>query len=198
MFKRGKLSNLPEGLTEHLKKFTHRTTNNNLVHLPENVNKISVTVKNACGEFSEIIKSYENLKEKSMNNVTSKQKAVENFHSENKPKKETYLTSSPAEFLVKQHMTCSAAMGIKDDDNNSVSSPPPQISKDNLQSKGEIKKYDCSPVQVSKPMKDYSHLIYPEKIRISSKMRKQGSLYKLNDCYYDVDGEFLYRVPGMS
>lgn len=40
-------------------------------------------------------------------------------------------------------------------------------------------------------------LKYPEKIRIPKEKYKRGSTYKVNDCFYDYDGEFLYRVPGM-
>lgn len=36
-----------------------------------------------------------------------------------------------------------------------------------------------------------------ERIFIPQKLRKRGATFKLNDCYYDDDGEFLYRVPGM-
>lgn len=60
------------------------------------------------------------------------------------------------------------------------------------------KKHQPSQIQVSKtPKQDYSFLEYPLKIRIPDKVRKKGGLYKLNDCYYNGDGYFLYRVPGM-
>lgn len=39
---------------------------------------------------------------------------------------------------------------------------------------------------------------YPERIRIPKKAYKRGATYKVNDCYYDHDGKFLYRVLGMS
>lgn len=39
--------------------------------------------------------------------------------------------------------------------------------------------------------------VIPEKIKIPCHLKGKGRLYKLDDCYYDVDGEFLYRVPGM-
>ncbi|XP_026750016.2 uncharacterized protein LOC113510708 [Galleria mellonella] len=39
---------------------------------------------------------------------------------------------------------------------------------------------------------------YPERIRIPKKAYKKGATYKINDCYYDHDGKFLYRVLGMS
>lgn len=38
---------------------------------------------------------------------------------------------------------------------------------------------------------------YPEKITIPEDKRVEGKIYKVNDCYYDEKGRFLYRVPGM-
>ncbi|KAL9873330.1 uncharacterized protein ACN2A1_014428 [Glossina fuscipes fuscipes] len=37
-----------------------------------------------------------------------------------------------------------------------------------------------------------------DRIYIPRKLRRQGATYRLEDCYYDYDGEFLYRVPGMT
>ncbi|XP_052868566.1 uncharacterized protein LOC128274409 [Anopheles cruzii] len=37
-----------------------------------------------------------------------------------------------------------------------------------------------------------------EFIQIPKKLYKKGATYQLDDCFYDDDGEFLYRVPGMT
>ncbi|XP_045776033.1 uncharacterized protein LOC123874594 [Maniola jurtina] len=39
---------------------------------------------------------------------------------------------------------------------------------------------------------------YPERIRIPKKAYQRGATYKVNDCFYDYDGRFLYRVIGMT
>lgn len=39
---------------------------------------------------------------------------------------------------------------------------------------------------------------YPERIRIPKKAYKKGATYKVDDCFYDDDGRFLYRVIGMT
>lgn len=39
---------------------------------------------------------------------------------------------------------------------------------------------------------------YPDRIRIPRKAYQRGVTYKVNDCYYDDDGRFLYRVPGLE
>lgn len=37
----------------------------------------------------------------------------------------------------------------------------------------------------------------PHRIRIPKEEWKEGSLYKVNDCFYNDRGYFLYRVPGL-
>lgn len=37
-----------------------------------------------------------------------------------------------------------------------------------------------------------------DKIYIPRKLYKKGKIYKLYDCFYDDDGEFLYRVPNLT
>lgn len=39
---------------------------------------------------------------------------------------------------------------------------------------------------------------YPESIKIPKNKYQKGKVYQLRDCYYDDDGEFLYRVPGLK
>lgn len=39
---------------------------------------------------------------------------------------------------------------------------------------------------------------YRERVYIPRKVYKRGATYKINDCFYDDDGEFLYRVPGLG
>ncbi|XP_017879956.1 uncharacterized protein LOC108624878 [Ceratina calcarata] len=38
---------------------------------------------------------------------------------------------------------------------------------------------------------------YVNRIRIPRNVYKAGMTYRIKDCYYDDDGEFLYRVPGL-
>jgi len=40
-------------------------------------------------------------------------------------------------------------------------------------------------------------LEYAKPIKIAKQLYKPGMTYRINDCYYDDDGEFLYRVPGV-
>lgn len=38
----------------------------------------------------------------------------------------------------------------------------------------------------------------PGRIQVPAKKWKKGCTFKIDDCYYDDDGTFLYRVPGMK
>ena len=44
----------------------------------------------------------------------------------------------------------------------------------------------------------FDKLKIQEKIKIPRKEWKKGKIYKVNDCFYSDDGEFLYRVPGLD
>jgi hypothetical protein len=43
-----------------------------------------------------------------------------------------------------------------------------------------------------------TELEYTKSINITKQLYKKGKTYRINDCYYDDDGEFLYRVPGIQ
>ena len=38
---------------------------------------------------------------------------------------------------------------------------------------------------------------YAKRIKIPKNAFKEGMTYRIKDCYYDDDGEFLYRIPGL-
>lgn len=40
--------------------------------------------------------------------------------------------------------------------------------------------------------------VVKEKIYIPRKLYKKGKLFRLRDCFYDDQGDFLYRVPGLT
>lgn len=42
-----------------------------------------------------------------------------------------------------------------------------------------------------------TELSYTKPIKIAKHLYKPGMTYRISDCYYDDDGEFLYRVPGV-
>lgn len=62
-----------------------------------------------------------------------------------------------------------------------------------------LERYTSNEVIVSpEDIQKYEMAKIKDKIYIPRKMRQKGATYKVEDCYYDDDGEFLYRVPGMT
>lgn len=62
-----------------------------------------------------------------------------------------------------------------------------------------VQKYETSDVQSSEAeLKKLSMPAIQDQISIPKALYRRGATYKLRDCYYDDDGEFLYRVPGMT
>lgn len=195
-FKEGKYTNLPQELVQHLEKFTNRPSN--LTSIEPNTKQ--VTMNNSIrGEFSEIIESYEDMKNKRQPVDNSKTDSDEEMELQ-KPLKETYLMTKPSNFVNRKHITWRE---LNKASNNPEDNLPQvhdtQNSVNNISSAlQKIKKHESKEIQLNKATKDYSHLIYPQRITIPKGKLKKGCLYKLNDCYYDDDGEFLYRVPGMT
>lgn len=62
-----------------------------------------------------------------------------------------------------------------------------------------VPKYEMTTTQPSESeFRKLTMVAIRDYIKIPKHMWKEGATYKLNDCYYDHDGEFLYRVPGMT
>uniref|UniRef100_A0A1B0A3J7 Uncharacterized protein n=1 Tax=Glossina pallidipes TaxID=7398 RepID=A0A1B0A3J7_GLOPL len=60
-------------------------------------------------------------------------------------------------------------------------------------------KFSSSEVVISaEDSKRFAMSTVKDRIYIPRKLRRKGATYRLEDCYYDYDGEFLYRVPGMT
>uniref|UniRef100_A0A1A9VPG8 Uncharacterized protein n=1 Tax=Glossina austeni TaxID=7395 RepID=A0A1A9VPG8_GLOAU len=60
-------------------------------------------------------------------------------------------------------------------------------------------KFSSSEVVISaEDSKRFAMSTVKDRIYIPRKLRRKGATYRLEDCYYDDDGEFLYRVPGMT
>ncbi|XP_023019021.1 uncharacterized protein [Leptinotarsa decemlineata] len=217
-FKKGEFPDLPKDLVEHLNKFSNRALTFKRFIKPTNKNEITVTKQSSPSDFSEIITSYKKLKNKNKEIESEVEITME------EPKKflkashvDTFLTVPKNEMKDRRDVTLSqlqdnieqkALKGsqLSEDEKlilNDFKEPKEQVvaplmyqedsfalqNKYNTESGGAI---------ATKTVRDYSHLIYPEKIQIPSDKVKRGYTYRLNDCYYDYDGEFLYRVPGMG
>ncbi|CAG9860989.1 unnamed protein product [Phyllotreta striolata] len=216
-FNRGNLKNLPSHLVEHLQKFTNRKRITQPVfQKPEVINR-----PKGRTEFSEIITSYHNLKNKDASDETSRNISLDLRHSFTQNQNNV---NEGALIIEKSNLTDKRVTTLKGlqeriekkvSKGKDLSEEEKLIYKDLAEPKSEetcinIKNEDLVAISenkyttssghlmMAKKEKDYSHLIYPEKISIPKKLKKRGYTYKLNDCYYDDDGQFLYRVPGMD
>ncbi|CAH0553814.1 unnamed protein product [Brassicogethes aeneus] len=199
LFKKGKLGELPDDLRDHLRKFTNRALN--LKPFEAQQNKILIeSQKKIGGEFSEIITSYEKLKNKDAN--TNKNVLLEEVES-SKPKGDKQLaTLHNLQKRIEGEIEANKDVAKEDLILVQGLKPKESVGIETI----KLKQSDISIAQnkytsvstVTKTVRDYSHLIYPEKIVITKELKKKNGLYKLNDCFYDEYGDFLYRVPGMD
>lgn len=178
-FKQNK--DLPSDLREHLAKFTHRHTQTT-ISSAVSLSKHRIEPKKG-GDFSEIILSYQRLKEKKNQVEPSLDDTLE--IAEEKPNKQL-VTLKEFQKNLPEKITVEAGSEIT-------------LTQEELTKivQTRHKQSDNKVGFVQKTSKDVSHLIYPGKITIPPDIYKKGCTYKLNDCYYNSDGNFLYRVPGM-
>ncbi|GJQ74107.1 hypothetical protein Trydic_g19029 [Trypoxylus dichotomus] len=209
MFKNGQL-NLPPILTEHLHKFTDRNFNQSKTNVIVEEKEVEQVVPVANGEFSEIITSYKRLKYKQIFDEKTATQSPQSY-STKKPKKEMYLTS---DIVQTNHTTLDSLKAslrtditsgkeIQEDERILLRASSNEVTAEDNEPENSIIELDKVPktayLSVNKQSeKDDKHLIYPEKIMIPKEKLKRGCTYKLYDCYYDSDGLFLYRVPGME
>lgn len=208
MYKKGKIPDLPPLLEEHLKKFTNRKLNFKHFEPPNIQATKTQKYQEPSGEFAQIITSFENLKNRSSENETNQQScnSMNEIQSTKKPLKETYLVTQPKEFVNKKLITLNE---MEKQENNILSATTDQSKKSEeivLEQNNTLETVEDENIQkykqvnkgINKTKPNVNHLIYPERIKIPKKKYKKDHIFKLNDCYYDDDGEFLYRVPGMD
>lgn len=212
-FKKGEMTNLPDKLTEHLKKFSDRSVNYNVFVKPEKIEEVQSI--NIPTEFSDIITSYEELKKNKKdtenleintdNHIQPKLGTLNHeLKTEQVPKViQKNITLQQLRSEIESGVISGKEIPIQDKlildshkvkEKNSVV----QLGSAEINTIMEKTKFQTASGLVKKTEKDYSHLNYPERIRIPKNKLKYGYTYKLNDCYYDSDGTFLYRVPGMG
>lgn len=183
LLKEGKVE-LPENLVKHLLKFTSRKPNTQNFQQERKI----ITPPMKKGEFSAIIDSYQQLKNKSTE--------IE------KPEQPT--TSCNDKLLgetVTPYANKMVPLRYLKEPEIKTDVPETQVNVD-LEKifHGKESKYltKTSNAITTQTAKEKSLVVkYPEKIKIPKDKYKKGFTYKVNDCYYDDDGEFLYRVPGM-
>lgn len=196
-FVNNEIENLHPSLVEHLHKFSHRNVEH--TKIMNVIEKPSFKIKSMGNEFASIISSCKKYKPPELEASTET--------------KENSLKISNRSFFLGGKISKSKPM-IFSELQNENSVPQDYSSKiiENPSGTGvvaikpsqhkdifKINKYDNNEIQVGK--NDLRKLSVPairEYIKIPKRLFQQGATYKMDDCYYDDDGEFLYRVPGMT
>lgn len=208
-FKKGELNDLPVDVAEHLKKFTTRELNIGGVDpsiYDTDINKnVMYKREEMKTEFSDIITSYQNLvtKNKEVTNTSEMPKLLESTNDSsglkqpNRRKVTLSQLKKDIETAVHsgKHISETEMLILKEVKSEDSRHEVVELKED----LSAVQKRFEKPKAISKAKpKNYSFLEYPLRINIPKKVHKKGCLYKLNDCYYDDYGIFLYRVPGMN
>lgn len=186
-------------LKDHLKKFAGREVN--MENLPKYERKPLYELQTlSTTEFSSIITSCE----KKTKQISAPKREPDLQLPEKPPKdgKDSFLINTDEQF-TKKPMTFQEFQRLNEGNEDS-----PEIVLESTkvdQPSSDLKmlhkiKTDAISLDLYKTgnEKVWRSLEIKEHIKIPKKLWKKGKLYKVDDCFYDDDGEFLYRVPGLT
>lgn len=207
-FVNGEISDIDPEFSEHLRKFSTRKLNQKIDY--DNVLKKEMP-KPESTEFLGIITSCKKYKEEPKQILSNH---LPNLQLElpDQSNKETYVMGNVSSQKL---YTFKPSNSNKDEcvsnnkeiifDNPSGTGIKTTKQQNDLNQKSptvnafSISKYGENEVQLDeRDMKQLSMPSIRHHVDIPEKLFKEGATYRLGDCYYDDDGEFLYRVPGMT
>ncbi|XP_063368134.1 uncharacterized protein LOC134656504 [Cydia amplana] len=192
---------IPQDLRQHFLKFSERT----IPPLKAQSVKPDVIVEK-MGEFEKIV---QRCAEKANNNnieeTDSKEVAIHASNNTNSKYKvvkgNQRVTLEEMTTKIKNRLDSGKAIDLPDQIMlSAVNSTETEVSATELSKEIDLAEEKPKEVSVFKEQSEEktSVMEYPERIRIPKKAYKKGATYKVDDCYYDDDGKFLYRVLGMS
>ncbi|XP_058130515.1 uncharacterized protein LOC131284926 [Anopheles ziemanni] len=212
MFRSGRIQNIDPGFAQHLNKFVQRNV--------DNAGKLKMKIASKRlyeirplpeGEFSAIVtscKKYQNSgqltdsEQELLMDGSEELGSKELLISPNAPKQDTFLIG---EIEHKQHITISEMKkkeGAETNRNVKFVDDHAQLDlgKGIVDKLVNMNEQNLVPAfaDSSYDLRDKTKEDIKEYIRIPKKLFKKGATYQLDDCFYDDDGEFLYRVPGMT
>ncbi|XP_038221825.1 neugrin [Zerene cesonia] len=191
---------IPEKLRQHFLKFSERT----IPPLNQSSIKIDLTQEENMGEFESIIKKCAayGAKNEHVHEGQKMQgdKANQNHETQKTDKKR--LTLDELANKIKNRLEQGQNVDMPDkiivDSISQVPEPKPDLKRDvelfMSNEKQELTQFKAD----DNKLEVVSGSNYPERIRIPKKAYRKGATYKVNDCFYDHDGRFLYRVIGLT
>ncbi|CAK1542171.1 unnamed protein product [Leptosia nina] len=192
--------NIPEDLRQHFLKFSERT----IPPIQKSSIKVDLSQEERIGEFERIIRRCaskdDNTEKDSVSDNTMDNETNINIE---KPKiDKSKMTLEELASKIKSRMEDGQNIEMSDqliiNSVSNVSQPKPK--EDNIKLLDQIKEQtDLAEFKADdNKIEAVSGNNYPERIRIPKKAYKKNATYKVNDCYYDHDGKFLYRVIGLT
>ncbi|KAG4065824.1 hypothetical protein HA402_012502 [Bradysia odoriphaga] len=194
-FANGDFKEMDPRFSEHLKKFSRRNLNTKVNYdsmlkkeMPKPESTEFVGIISSC-------KKYE-VEPKQISSKSPPPKLSE---------KEYVTTGIGSRKLYTFKPTSSDESGFVSSGKETIFNNPfgtgvkPQTDSNIEDSTLSVTRYENNEVQLHES--DLKRLSMPsirDHIVIPPKLYKEGATYRLGDCYYDDDGEFLYSVPGMT
>uniref|UniRef100_A0A182QZW0 Uncharacterized protein n=1 Tax=Anopheles farauti TaxID=69004 RepID=A0A182QZW0_9DIPT len=213
MFRSGRIKNIDAGFAQHLNKFVQRNVEKGELRPTFEAKPLYEIRPLPEGEFSAIItscKKYERKEQDSESQQVLLSEDNDNPPEEKlphvpqyMPKQDTFLLGSVENT---RHVTLSE-IKKRGDDPSFTSDRKMQDESAQLDlGTGVVDKLENIPkkyetalyAESSYDARDAKHEDIKEFIKIPEKLHKKGATYQVDDCFYDDDGEFLYRVPGMT
>ncbi|CAB3244660.1 unnamed protein product [Arctia plantaginis] len=196
---------IPEDLRKHFLKFSDRS----IPPLNKESIKIELSEQENIGEFESIIRRCAASEKQSPNNEhrlalpdSDTNTQFETKQLNNKKENSKRVTLEELTTKIKNRLEKGTQVDISDKiivdtiktgvvKNSEEITKEIELFNENIQQNSleEVKEKNVEPNEV---------MNYPERIRVPKKAYKRGATYKVNDCFYDHDGKFLYRVLGMS
>ncbi|XP_053697850.1 uncharacterized protein LOC128744697 [Sabethes cyaneus] len=202
LFKSGRIKNIDDRFAEHLGKFVNR--NFQEVTKPKTAAKRLYEIRPLPedGEFSKIItscKKYSKASEEASEIPQIGNQVMEPTIPEipfKAPKTDVFLMGEITDRAPKTLAQMKRELGQPVGSESTQESQEPASCSVGENVILNVKKYDSDMVSFDQDKRAATDI--KEFIQIPKKLYKKGATYQLDDCFYDDDGEFLYRVPGMT
>lgn len=165
--------------------------------------KIDITQEKKLGEFESIIQRCAAKEESVKDTAAEKTNSEMSDHKERKKKDTKRITLDDLTAKIQQRLDKGNEIDLPDKMMLDMVNTAPEKVSNQADNNHEVDLYsgDSNKAGLTefKPTENNVMKIdYTKRIRIPKKAYKKGATYKIDDCYYDDDGKFLYRVIGMK
>lgn len=197
LFRSNEIADLPPALVEHLRKFSNRSEMTAIQPAATSTTKQQTRLPApATHEFSSLITA-SSIRSQSTAKRSRNKTGAEEVLPAKIAEDETYLLGE----IVDKRPTTFRPSADSEQAWLTAGSLPQNPSGTGVIASSNpfrMQKFDAPECDEEDVLKRLSVPAIREHIQIPYRLRKEGATYKMGDCYYDDDGEFLYRVPGMT